>query len=89
LEIFADYARFKIDIVAMVGDRDKLETRVADVEQWWKTSNSAELQFLLAYVYYQMDRVARAREAIEKAYESMPESAAVIALKKAIETGGR
>lgn len=89
LEIFPDYARFKIDIVAMVGDRDKLETRVADVEQWWKTSNSAELQFLLAYVYYQMGRVERAREAIDNAYENMPESAAVGALKGAIETGGR
>lgn len=89
LEIFPDYARFKVDIVAMVGDRDRLETRVADVEQWWKTSNSPELQFLLAYVYYQMDRVERAKEAIGKAYESMPESAAVGALKEAIETRGR
>ncbi len=89
LEIFPDYARFKIDIVAMVGDRDKLETRVADVEQWWKTSNAPELQFLLAYVYYQMDRVERAREAINNAYENMPEAAAVITLKRAIETGGR
>ncbi len=89
LEIFPDYARLKIDIVAMVGDRDKLETRVADVEQWWRTSNSAELQFLLAYVYHQMGRAARAKEAINTAYESMPESAAVVALKEAIEAGGR
>lgn len=89
LEIFPDYARFKIDIVAMVGDRDRLETRVADVEQWWKTSNAPELQFLLAYVYYQMGRVERAREAINNAYENMPEAAAVITLKRAIETGGR
>jgi tetratricopeptide (TPR) repeat protein len=89
LEIFPDYARFKIDIVAMVGDRDRLETRIADVEQWWKTSNSPELQFLLAYVYYQMDRVERAREAINNAHENMPEAAAIITLKRAIETRGR
>jgi tetratricopeptide (TPR) repeat protein len=89
LEIFPDYARFKVDIVAMVGDRDKLETRIADAEQWWKTSNAPELQFLLAYVYYQMDRVERAREAINNAHENMPEAAAVITLKRAIERGRR
>lgn len=89
LEIFPDYARFKIDLVTMVGDRDRLETRIADAEQWWKTSNAPELQFLLAYVYYQMGRVERAREAINNAHENMPESAAVITLKRAIETGGR
>jgi tetratricopeptide (TPR) repeat protein len=88
LEIFPDYARFKIDVVAMVGDRDKLETRIVDVEQWWKTSSTPELQFLLAYVYYQMDRLDRANESIDNAYEQMPDAPAVITLKKVIETAG-
>jgi tetratricopeptide (TPR) repeat protein len=85
LEIFPGYARFKIDIEAMVGDRDKLETRIADVEQWLKTSDAAELHFLLGYVYYQMDRLEPAKEAINTAYEKMPEAPAVIVLKEAIE----
>jgi len=86
LRIFPEYAQFKIDIEAMVGDRDKLETRVVDVEEWLQRSGGApELHFLLAYVYYQMDRPQRAKEAIDAAYEKMPEAPAVLALKKAIE----
>jgi tetratricopeptide (TPR) repeat protein len=86
LQIFPEYARFKIDIEAMVGDRDKLETRVVDVEEWLKRSGGApELQFLLAYVYYQMDRPQPAKETIDAACEKMPQSPAVLALKKAIE----
>lgn len=85
LQIFPEYARFKIDLVAMVGDRDKLESRVVDVEEWAKRSGAPELQFLLAYVYYQMGRPLPAKEAIDAAYEKMPQSSAVLALKKAIE----
>jgi tetratricopeptide (TPR) repeat protein len=85
LQIFPEYARFKIDIVAMVGDRDKLESRVVDVEEWVKRSGAPELQFLLAYVYYQMDRLQPAKEAIDAACEQMPQAPAVLALKKAIE----
>lgn len=85
LEIFPQYARFKIDLTGMVGDRDKLESRVVDVEQWHKYSGAAELQFLLGYIYYQMDRLDKAKEAIDVAYQKMPESPAIIALKKAID----
>jgi len=85
LEIFPEYARFKVDLVAMVGDRDKLENRIADVEEWLKISGAGELQFLLGYVYYQMGRLERAEEAIEAAYEKMPESRAVVALREAVD----
>ncbi|MDD5064636.1 MAG: hypothetical protein PHQ35_07775 [Phycisphaerae bacterium] len=85
LRIFPGYARFKIDIVAMVGDRDKLETRVVDVEEWLTRTDAPELQFLLAYVYYQMGRPVPAKEAIDAAYEKMPDSSVVLALKQAIE----
>ncbi|GAI91943.1 unnamed protein product, partial [marine sediment metagenome] len=85
LRIFPEYARFKIDIVAMVGDRDKLENRIVDIKEWQERSGSAELQFLLAYIYYQMDRLEAAKEAIDKASEKMPNAPAVLAVKKAIE----
>ena len=85
LEIFPEYARFKIDIVAMAGDKDNLETRIKDVEQWVEKSGAGELQFLLAYVYYQMDRLDSAKDVIESAFMKMPESPAVAALKKAID----
>lgn len=86
LDIFPEYARFKIDLVTMVGDKDKLESRIVDIEQWLERSNAGELQFLLGYVYHQMDRSQLAKEAIDAAYEKMPSSPAVIALKKAIES---
>ncbi|MHC4619328.1 MAG: tetratricopeptide repeat protein [Planctomycetota bacterium] len=73
----------------MVIGRDKLESRATDVEQWQQKSDSAELQFLLSYVYYQMGRPERAKEAIKKAAEKMPDSPAVSVLKKAVESGGQ
>jgi len=87
LEIFPEYAMFDIDIVAMVGDRDILETRVVDAEEWLQRSDAVELHFLLAYIYYRIGRLVRAEAAINAAYEKMPEVPAVIALKKAIEEG--
>jgi len=86
LEIFPEYARFKINLVAMVGDRDKLESRIADIKQWLERTGAAELQFLLGYVYYQMGRAGEAKKAIDAAYEKLPDSPAVIALKKAIDS---
>jgi len=86
LEIFPEYARFKIDLVAMVGDRDKLESRTADIEEWIERSGSADLQFLLGYVYYQMGRVEDAKKAIDAAYEKLSDSPAVNTLKKAIDS---
>jgi len=84
IEIFPEYAQFKIDLVAMVGNRDKLESRIIDVEKRLGKNNSAELQFLLSYIYYQIDRLERARKTIDAAYEKMPESSSVAVLKKVI-----
>jgi hypothetical protein len=69
----------------MVGSRDKIESRIVDVEQWLEESDAPELRFLLAYVYYQLNRLGRAKGAIDAAYEKMPESPAVVTLKKAID----
>ncbi|MBW8038648.1 MAG: hypothetical protein FVQ85_01465 [Planctomycetes bacterium] len=87
LEIFPEYARFKIDLVAMVGDRDKVESRIIDIEEWLQRSDSADLQFLLGYVYYQLGRANEAKKAIDAAFEKLPDAPAVITLKKAIDIG--
>ena len=84
LTIFPEYARFKIDLIAMVGDKDKLESRIADVKEWLTRSDAAELHFLLAYVYYQMDRLDEAKKSIDAAYGQMPDAPAVRTLKDAI-----
>ncbi len=85
LVIFPEYAWFKIDIEQMVGDRDTLENRIADIRQCLEASGAGELEFLLAYVYYQMGRADAAGEAIDAAYEKMPEAQAVVTLKEAID----
>jgi len=85
LEIFPGYARFKVDLEAMVGDRDTLEKRVADAEQWLQQSGDADLKFLLAYLYYQLDRIDKAGETIDAAARDRPDSLAVAALKEAID----
>ena len=84
LEIFPGYVHFKVDIVAMVGDQDKIETRLADARQWVQMTDAAEMRFLLGYVYYQMGRFEWAKTAVDAAYEKMP-TPAVTTLKKAID----
>jgi tetratricopeptide (TPR) repeat protein len=88
LEIFPEYARFKVDIEAMLGDRDVLEGRIADVRERLVSVDAPELHFLLAYVYHQMGRADWAKAEISAAYEKMPDSAAVVTLKEAIEAAG-
>ena len=85
LTVRPDYLQTKVDLTAMLGGSDKLAERIADVEQWLARSGSAQLQFLLSYVYFRTGRFERARQAIAAAYEKIPYSPAVGALKTAIE----
>ncbi len=85
IEMFNGYVDFKIDIVAMIGDMDTVEKRIADIKEWIELSSAPELQFLLAYIYMQLDRLDKASEAVNAAYEKMPDVPAVGLLKAAIE----
>jgi hypothetical protein len=84
LEVFPDYAKVKIDLVAMMGDKDLIEKRLIEAKEWADRSKSGELDFLLSYIYCQMDRMEFARLSIESAAEKMPDSKAVLAMKQAI-----
>lgn len=84
LAVAPDYAQTKIDFVAAVGGAERLAGRVADVEQWLARSGSGELQFLLGYVYYRTGKLTQAKQAIDTAYEKMPNSPAVKALRTSI-----
>jgi tetratricopeptide (TPR) repeat protein len=84
IELSAAYAQGKNDLVTLLGDGDKLEGRIADVEEWLKRSDVAELQFLLGYVYYQIGKLNEAKRAIDIAYEKKPQWPAVQVIKKAI-----
>ena len=85
INIFPGYVKFKIDLNAMIPDKDRLESRIADVKQWVEKTQSAELSFLLAYIYYQLDKPEPATEAIDVAAGKIPGSASIKALKQAIE----
>ena len=85
IENSAEYAQTKIDIVAVVGDKDMVESRIAEIHQWLARTDTPELKFLLGYAYYRLGRLDRAKMAIDLAYEKMPQSLAVQTLKKAIE----
>jgi hypothetical protein len=85
LEIFPEYAKAKIDLVGMIGDKDTVENRILEARDWMDKSDSGEMEFLLSYIYYQMDRLEFAKQSIEAAAKKMPDSPAVAAMKKAID----
>jgi hypothetical protein len=85
IEVFPEYPKVKVDLAGMIGDKDTVENRILEAREWLDKSGSGELEFLLAYVYYQMDRLEFARQMIESAAKKMPDSPAVAAMKKAID----
>jgi len=84
LAIHPDYAQAQVDLAVMLGGADKLAERTADIEQWLARSGSGQLQFLLGYVYFHTGRLSQAKQAITEAYEKMPNSPAVGAMRTAI-----
>jgi hypothetical protein len=84
LEIFPDYAKLKIDLVAMFCYKDLIEKRLIEARECAGRSKSGELEFLLSYIYCQMHRMEFARQMIESAAQKMPDSKAVQAMKQAI-----
>jgi len=88
IEMSEQYARSDVDLAAMLGQRDVLERRIADAEEWLERSCSAELEFLLAYIYYRTGMLEKAQKSIEAASKEMPGSKAVATLKKVIDAAG-
>jgi len=85
LAISPEYLQMRVDLVATLGDGNKLAGRIADIEQWLARSGSSQLQFLLGYVYYRTGQLLKAKQAIDAAYEKTPESPAVQAMKITID----
>ena len=85
IDMFPQYVKFKIDLNAMIPDKDRLESRIADVKTWIDRTDSAELNFLLAYIYYQLGKPDLASQAIDAAAKKISDSQAIKDLKQAIE----
>lgn len=79
-----DYARFLIDLPALIGSEKQLHQRVRELEKYLEYSGSFDLQFLLAYVSYQIGDLSRAQEAIAEAQKKQPDHQAVLAMQKVI-----
>jgi hypothetical protein len=86
LEVSPEYLRMKIDLVAILGDENKLQGRIADIKQWLARSDSGQLQFLLGYIYYRTGQLLEAKQVIDTAHEKMPELPAVRVMKITIDS---
>jgi hypothetical protein len=83
-ELDPNLASAKVDLAALIGDRDVYENRVVEMTTWQQRGGSGELAFLMAYVLWQDNKPEPARRAMEDAAKSMPDSRAVAALKNVI-----
>jgi len=79
------YASTQVDLVTALGGREKLDSRIAELEQWLSQSDDGEYEYLLAYIYYQTGQYGKARIAINTAVRRMANQAAVAPLKEEIE----
>ena len=91
IEANPEYLKIRIDLAATLGGQHIIDSRVADIREWLGRSGSGQLDFLLGYTYYRMGRLGPAQQAINAAYIKMPQSAAVVTVKKAVDdaTAGR
>jgi tetratricopeptide (TPR) repeat protein len=90
IEVYPDYPRFKIDLASMLGgDKDLIQSRIAEITQWQEKTGSGELLMLLSYVYFELGEVEQATMAINGAKVKMPESKAVNMLDEVIHLAGQ
>jgi len=85
LKIYPQYAELKVDLAGIMGGQDKLNNRIADAQECLQLSGAAELQFLLSYIYLQLNKLDEAKQAIDKACKQMSDVPAVQTLKKVID----
>jgi hypothetical protein len=74
----------KIDLTAMMSDRDTFENRIIEITACQERGQSGELAFLAAYMLWQDGKVSKAQEAIAKAIALIPYNPAVKALADVI-----
>ena len=83
-----DYAKRRINMVAVLVDKDMIQDRIIELATFQQKSKSPALAFLMAYMFYQGNNMAGAQQSIKLASEQMGNDPALISLKKAIEAAG-
>jgi hypothetical protein len=69
----------------LVGGEKTLHQRIREAEKYLEYSGSFDLQFLLAYISYQIGDLSRAQELIEAAQKKQPDHQAVLVIQKVIQ----
>jgi tetratricopeptide (TPR) repeat protein len=85
LEVCPQYTQTEVNLATILGGNERIEKRIADVEQWLARSGSDQLGFLLSYVYYRTGKLDKAKLAVEIAYDKTPQSQSIRVLKAAID----
>jgi tetratricopeptide (TPR) repeat protein len=84
LNLSADYAKTTLDLADMLGGKEKLDSRISDLDNSAKTGNAGELYFLLAFIQYKAGQSEQAKASIDEAEIKMPNEQIVKALKTII-----
>lgn len=69
LELFPDFARFSIDLKALLGGGEEVDIRRADLLRRLDQGEQAELRFLLGYLEYHSGQVERGMRNLRRAAE--------------------
>lgn len=74
----------RTDLVQLVGGPEAFIAHFNALDRLVAAEGGPQLQFLMAYIYYQMDRPAEARAAIDAAQKQLPSSIPIDLLRAAI-----
>jgi len=74
----------RIDWGALLDSRDSFDAQMVELSTWQQRSNSAELAFLMGYVLFMDDKLARAQISAEYALDFMKDHAGARILAEAV-----
>ncbi len=74
----------RTDLIQLLGGPDAFVTHFDELDKLIQAKGTPELRFLMAYIYYQMDRPQDARAAIDAAQRQAPTSIPIDLLRNAI-----
>ncbi len=74
----------RTDLIHLVGGPDPFVRHFNELDRLIQADGVPQLQFLMAYIYYQMDRPAEAKAAIDAAQKQLPSSVPIDLLRTAI-----
>jgi len=84
VELDVPYVLQRTDLIQLVGGPDAFIAHFNELDRLIEADGGPQIQFLMAYIYYQMDRPTEAKAAIDAAQRLLPASIPIDLLKGAI-----